>query len=424
LNLDDDNDNDNDNEEDPQISHASTTANIPTAATTKENVHPVDKNQATSSNPILHHSNHNHNHNHRRHRKSLLSSKTQTQTQTQTQPSPQIWSSIQSLYKRGELYRGVKPIVTTLAISNFVFFYAHECIKQMMKKSSSTNSSRITLQSVSSISSISSMSSVSPPSLWKSLLASSLAGVINVLLTNPLWVANMRIVQGNNTNNNNNNNINIKTESTLLSTLQTIVREEGVLQLWSGTLASLLLVSNPTIQFFTYDRLRLHRLHLHPKSSPQSFLSFLLRNKGDLTLSPLEAFVLGAIAKAIATVVTYPLQLAQILLRLQKKKQQQRQEQVQVQVQVEVEPKEKTCTTIEYKNTADCILKLYKKGGITALYSGMNAKLLQTVLTSAFTFLTYEQILKLVQKAFWMVQPYHHLHPPLSTSTMGDTNMT
>jgi adenine nucleotide transporter 17 len=40
---------------------------------------------------------------------------------------------------------------------------------------------------------------------------------------------------------------------------------------------------------------------------------------------------------------------------------------------------------------------MYKQGGIEKLFTGMRAKLLQTVLTAAFTFLTYEQILGAVQ---------------------------
>lgn len=35
-------------------------------------------------------------------------------------------------------------------------------------------------------------------------------------------------------------------------------------------------------------------------------------------MEPIEAFVVGALAKGLATVITYPLQLAQVLMRLQK----------------------------------------------------------------------------------------------------------
>jgi hypothetical protein len=35
-------------------------------------------------------------------------------------------------------------------------------------------------------------------------------------------------------------------------------------------------------------------------------------------VEPIEAFVVGALAKGLATVITYPLQLAQVLMRLEK----------------------------------------------------------------------------------------------------------
>jgi hypothetical protein len=47
---------------------------------------------------------------------------------------------------------------------------------------------------------------------------------------------------------------------------------------------------------------------------------------------------------------------------------------------------------------------LYRQGGIKALYSGMDDKLLQAVLTSAITFLTYEQILQFVGKSYWLLK--------------------
>jgi len=40
----------------------------------------------------------------------------------------------------------------------------------------------------------------------------------------------------------------------------------------------------------------------------------------------------------------------------------------------------------------DCLAKIVQEDGVGGLYQGINAKLLQTVLTAAFQFLTYEQI--------------------------------
>lgn len=227
--------------------------------------------------------------------------------------------TLSRLYDSGELYKGAGSVVMTLATSSFVFFYAHQVLQTVFVQRNKK-------------------------SAILSLLGSSFAGMINVLITNPLWVANLRIIKG--------------AKSSLWRELHAIVKSEGWKALWNGTGTSLLLVSNPVLQFFVYEQAKASRL------------------KKRTTLSPIEAFCVGALAKAIATVATYPLQLAQVLLRLQKGE--------------------------ENVGTWGCLKEQYKRGGVKALYTGMNAKLLQTVLTAAFTFLTYEQILRVVSATLLM----------------------
>lgn len=218
------------------------------------------------------------------------------------------------LHKQNSLYTGVTPVVTTIFTSQFVFFYMHALVKRFFRTSNKKSSSALL-----------------------SLLSSCLAGLGNVVLTNPLWVVNMAIVTGE-----------TKT-SALWKELYIMIKERGLKHMWNGTSASILLVSNPVIQFFCYEQMKVAR--------------------STSVLPPIEAFVIGAMAKGIATITTYPLQLAQTLLRLKEN---------------------------GYNGTCDCLLRLYKEG---KLFTGMRAKLLQTVLTAAFTFLTYEQILGVVHSA-------------------------
>ncbi|GCB80172.1 hypothetical protein scyTo_0018030, partial [Scyliorhinus torazame] len=85
--------------------------------------------------------------------------------------------------------------------------------------------------------------------------------------------------------------------SSVADAISQIVRKEGVLALWSSTIPSLLLVFNPAIQFMFYEGLKRHLM------------------RGRTELLSLEVFIIGAIAKAIATTVTYPLQTVQSILR-------------------------------------------------------------------------------------------------------------
>ena len=232
------------------------------------------------------------------------------------------------LHDRRELYQGARSVVITLATSSFIFFYSHQALQELLiRKHDATKSSSI--------------------SAGRSLLGSCLAGIINVLLTNPMWVANMRIIKGGNNT----------SQKSLWKELQHIIQSEGWQYLWNGTGASLLLVSNPVLQFFVYEQAKATRLKT--RITPGVVVT---------NLSPLEAFCVGALAKAIATIATYPLQLAQVLLRLQNKG----------------------------VGTWGCLKEQFHRGGVRALFTGMNAKLLQTVLTASFTFLTYEQILRVV----------------------------
>ena len=76
------------------------------------------------------------------------------------------------LHHKRALYQGVTPVITTIATSQFVFFYLNEAIKQLM------------VQVPASVK----HTAKSRPSPILSLLASCLAGIGNVLITSPLWV--------------------------------------------------------------------------------------------------------------------------------------------------------------------------------------------------------------------------------------------
>ena len=81
--------------------------------------------------------------------------------------------------------------------------------------------------------------------------------------------------------------------------------------------------------------------------------------------------------QAVATVLTYPLQIAQSKPRADK-------------------GKAKDTSQRQYTGTMDCMQKIVAKDGSSGLFRGTNAKLWQTVLTAAFQFLTYETISGLV----------------------------
>lgn len=203
------------------------------------------------------------------------------------------------------LYKGCVSVIETITVSNFIYFYLLEASKR---------------------------------NVYSPFLSSTIAAVINTILTEPLWKATMVI----------------KTTTTdplpsLPFVIHQTVQRDGPLSLWSGTRISLYLVSNPIIQFTTYEMLKKGR-----------------------KISPLKAFILGAISKSIATIFTYPLQVAQTRLRLY--------------------------TTGTKTSILQILSHLYETEGVSGLFRGCHAKLFQTVLTAAFMFAFYERVVRLISQ--------------------------
>jgi adenine nucleotide transporter 17 len=231
----------------------------------------------------------------------------------------------------GTLYKGLQSVLTSLAVSNFVYFYTNNLMKVMLRKF--TGEKTI--------------------SVGQNLFVASLAGVVNVLLTCPLWVANTRIKLQKNASAKDNS---VKPYKGLIDCMDRIYREEGGLALWNGAGSSLMLVSNPTINFVVYDKVK-------------QVIDARAQDSGRKYLTSFEIFTTGAIAKAMATIFTYPIQVAQSRQRANKDK-----------------------SGSSFSNTFAILAQILAKDGILGWFAGMNAKLVQTILTAAFQFLCYEQI--------------------------------
>ncbi|KAM8824133.1 peroxisomal membrane protein PMP34 [Synchiropus picturatus] len=229
-------------------------------------------------------------------------------------------------------YRGWFPVICSLCCSNFVYFYCFHSLKASWLKGR-------------------------PSAPATDLMFGIVAGVVNVLVTTPLWVVNTRLkLQGSKFRS---ADFQPTSYSGILDAFAQIARDEGVSALWNGTVPSLLLVLNPAIQFMIYEGLKRQ-----------------LRRGVPRELTSLEVFLIGAVAKAIATTMTYPLQTVQSILRFG---------------QINASAgRSKFLSSLE---TIRCLLvKRVRKYGLIGLFKGLEAKLLQTVLTAALMFLLYEKI--------------------------------
>ncbi|XP_070778940.1 peroxisomal membrane protein PMP34 isoform X2 [Enoplosus armatus] len=184
---------------------------------------------------------------------------------------------------------------------------------------------------------------------------SRLQGVVNVILTTPMWVVNTRLkLQGAKFRN---EDLQQTQYRGIFDAFSQIIANEGVGTLWNGTLPSLILVLNPALQFMFYEALKRKA------------------GKGGKKISSAEIFLIGAIAKAIATTATYPLQTVQAILRFG---------------QYKGDGKSGVIGSIS--NIFSLLMDRIKRYGVLGLYKGLEAKLLQTVLTAALMFVVYEKI--------------------------------
>ncbi len=149
--------------------------------------------------------------------------------------------------------------------------------------------------------------------------------------------------------------------------MQKIAKEEGVGSLWNGTASSLMLVSNPTIHWAVYDKTKIFMAERAASLGRKNLTSFEIFLTGTKKYSVLTCP--GAIAKALATIFTYPIQVAQARQRANK-----------------------SSTGGTLSNTFSILSDIYGKAGFAGWFAGMTTKLVQTILTAAFQFLCYEQI--------------------------------
>lgn len=176
-------------------------------------------------------------------------------------------------------------------------------------------------------------------SLFDDLRVSLIASIVTILINTPLWTVNVRQMKSD------------KNES-LSSCFMSIIKNEGFAGLFKGMSSSLILALNPVIQFVAYEHMK--------------------RRLREQKLNGFVYFIIGALTKFVATVVTYPL----ITLR----------------TRVQLEEKKSLGFYEVLKDMLD-------NEGAQALYNGLSTKALHTVANSAIVMASHEHMTKIL----WMI---------------------
>ncbi|KAI1769217.1 mitochondrial carrier [Hypoxylon sp. FL1150] len=220
------------------------------------------------------------------------------------------------------LYAGMSGALLGVASTNFAYFYWYSIVRQLYFKS---------------------QKSTAAPSTAVELILGAVAGAVAQLCTIPVAVVTTR------------QQTQSKAERKgLLDTAREVINsEDGVFGLWRGLKASLVLVVNPAITYGAYERLK----------------GAIFPGKTRLTAG--EAFLLGAMSKALATIVTQPLIVAKV--GLQSKPPPQRQGK-------------------PFKGFIEVMQFIVKHEGLTSLFKGIGPQIVKGFLVQGLLMMTKERM--------------------------------
>ncbi|EGG07911.1 uncharacterized protein MELLADRAFT_116132 [Melampsora larici-populina 98AG31] len=162
-----------------------------------------------------------------------------------------------------------------------------------------------------------------------------------------------------------------KTESkSLIKTASEIIQDDGITGLWRGLRPSLVLTVNPAITYGMFERLKVFFLGVDGKMTPG------------------KAFLIGALSKTMATVVTYPYIMAKV--RLQAKYDDDSNDEVN---QIAEKGESQSNSNVKrnkkkerYSGALDVLRKVAAEKGLAGWYQGMQAQITKAVLSQALLF--------------------------------------
>jgi solute carrier family 25 (peroxisomal adenine nucleotide transporter), member 17 len=167
-----------------------------------------------------------------------------------------------------------------------------------------------------------------------------------------------------------------RSDDSFMAVAREIVEEEGVGGLWLGIKPGLVLTVNPAITYGMYERVKNILLLAKAKAG------------ADDKLSHGQSFVVGALSKTLATVVTYPYIMAKVRIQARS-------------ADLDNEEPEKSSekpaphmyhhTKSKHPGALNVLAKVWKREGPSGWYQGMQAQIIKAVLSQALLFMSKEQ---------------------------------
>ncbi|KAL5701785.1 NAD(+) salvage pathway protein [Ranunculus cassubicifolius] len=233
------------------------------------------------------------------------------------------------------LYQGLGTKNLQSFISQFVYFYSYSYFKRLYIGRKGTKSIGTSAN----------------------LVIAAAAGACTAIATQPLDTASSRMQTSA-----------FGKSKSLVATLS----EGSWIEAFDGLGISLLLCSNPAIQYTVFDQLK-NRLLIGQLANKTAGA-----NSSPAALSAFSAFMLGAVSKSIATCLTYPAIRCKVMIQA-------------------AEPTENGKTDgvkKPPKTISGTLCSIWKREGFFGFFKGLHAQILKTVLSSALLLMIKEKITK------------------------------
>ncbi|CAL4893388.1 unnamed protein product [Urochloa decumbens] len=238
------------------------------------------------------------------------------------------------------LYQGLNTKNIQSFISSFFYFYGYSYFKRLYLEKSGAKSIGTTAN----------------------LIVAAAAGACTVIATQPLDTAASRM----------------QTSAFGKSKgLRETLAEGTWMEAFDGLGISIILTCNPSIQYTVFDQLKQRIIQRQRRKNGGS-----AEDNSRVALSALSAFLLGAVSKSIATVLTYPLIRCKVMVQAADPDEDDEDE------------SERPSKSRAPKTMVGALHAIWSKEGIPGFFKGLHAQILKTVLSSALLLMIKEKISK------------------------------
>ncbi|KAJ7707533.1 adenine nucleotide transporter [Mycena rosella] len=166
-------------------------------------------------------------------------------------------------------------------------------------------------------------------------------------------------------------------DDSFLGVAREIVDEEGVGGLWLGIKPGLVLTVNPAITYGVFERVK------------GLFIAAQIKAGTSEKLSPGLSFLIGALSKTLATVVTYPYIMAKV--RIQTRSADEDEALVEHTAPPTPHASHHDHSKLKHPGALDILAQVWQREGPVGWYRGMAAQITKAVLSQALLFMSKEQ---------------------------------